>query len=417
MDGTMAGRTETVNATNTDLSGSNCRDRKRSSLDWYLCLPYRACLKFRQARIVTVEPIIFLFMFASFLRTPLFEQYYYVSYGTQLLRNTSFPFPNGSYCLNSSEVDEYAGNGSYKTVETWSDNLVVYGEVASHVPSIIITVFLGPLSDRFGRRFVLLLAAVGSIFEGTVAVLILHLQWSPFYFVLAYFLGGMFGSFTGVLAASFSYISDVSSDKWRGFRIGLAEAFFSVGIASAQFSVGFWLQWNNCDFIQPMWLFVACNIAVVIYIILCLPESLTERERMENAGKTPKGFSSLVRGFEIFLCLVPQYSTWKLWAASLVAGLMVFNVAGTSFIAVYFLKAPPFDLDALMIGIYQSIQSMSKVLSNTLLMCVLSAMRMPEAGIAILAVLFSSGCNLLTGYSTHLWQLLTGEFHDCTLSA
>lgn len=405
---------ETINSATEVSYGSGTQEWK--SVSWYLCIPFRASLVLRRAKLITVEPVVFLFMFASFLRIPLYEQYYYVNYGSRVLQNTSFPFPNGSFCLNSSEVDHYAGNGSYKTVETWCNNLVFYGEVASHIPSIIVTILLGPLSDQFGRRPVLLLAGLGSVLEGILSILILHFQWSPYYFIATYFVGGMFGSFTGVLAASFSYISDVSSDKWRGLRIGIVEAFFAVGVALGQFSVGFWLQWNNCDFIQPMWLFTACNVAVVIYVTFCLPESLGKRERIENVEKTSKGFKSLVHGIKIFIGLVPQYITWKLWAATLVAGLMVFNVAGTSFISVYFLKAPPFDLDTLMIGIYQSIQSVSKALSNTLLMGIFSALRMPEAAIAIIAVTFSSGCNLLTGFSKQVWQLFTGESHACVLN-
>lgn len=398
-----------INAAREESHGGRAGGGEKTLL-WYLCIPCRACLAFRRSKILTVEPIIFLFMFASFFKVQLYAQYYYVSYGTVLLQNTSFPFPNGSFCLNSSEVDEYAGNGSYKAVETWSDNLVFYGEVASHVPAIIITILLGPLSDRFGRKPVLFLAGLGSAIEGILAILILHFKLSPFYFIGAYFIGGLFGSFTGVLAASFSYISDISSDKWRGFRIGVLEACFSLGIGFGQFSIGFWLQWNNCDFIQPMWLFIACNVAATFYAAVCIPESLSKQERMENAEKTAKGFKSIVRGLKVFTPGVePRYSTWKLWAATLVAGIMVFNAAGTTFIAVYFLKAPPFDLGALMIGIYQTVQDVSKALSNTLLMAIFSALKIPEAAIAIFAVLFSSGCNLLTGFSNQLWHLLTSE--------
>ena len=384
-------------------------DLHESEKESISCIPYRACSRFAQARLLTVEPIIFFFMFAQFLRVPLYEQYYYVSYGTVLLQNTSFPFPNGSFCLNSSEVDEYCGNGSYKLVESWSNNLVVYGEVAGHIPAIIITILLGPFSDRFGRKPMLYLTVIGALLEGVISILIFHLQWSPYFFIVSYFVGGVFGGFTGVLASSFSYIADVSSDKWRGFRIGLLEAVFSIAIGISEFSVGIWLQWNSCDFIQPMWLFVACNVVALLYLIFCIPESLTKKQRNEIATKIPKGFHSLVRGIEIFTGAVPEYFTWKLWAATFVASLLVFNIAGTTFITVYFLKAPPFDLDALMIGVYQSTSAISKTINNTLVMAVFSALRMPEAAIAIIAILVSGGCNVLIGYSKKFWQLLTGE--------
>ena len=113
---------------------------------------------------------------------------------------------------------------------------------------------------------------------------------------------------------------------------------------------------------------------------------------------------------KIYLGCIPQYSAWKLWIAFVVANLLVFIGAGSWYISVYFLKAPPFDMNAQMIGIYQSALSMSRGMANVVLMGVFSAMRMPEAVIALIAMLFSCGGNLLTGFSRKLYQIYTGRY-------
>ena len=364
----------------------------------------------RNAKIITVEPVLLLFMFARYLYSPLYEQYYYVRYGSAVLRNTSFPFPlNASYCLDSSEIDEYAGNGSYKIVEAHSSHLVMYGQLANRIPSIVITLLIGPLSDHFGRKPVIIAAGLGTSLQAAMAIIIVYYQLNPFYFIIANFFSGITGDFAGILAGSFSYVADVSSPKWRSLRIGIIEAVLALGGALGQFFGGYWLNKIDCDFLPPMWLNLACNIAAIVYSLFFLPESLNKEERRKNAAKNPKGYKAITQGVKIFVGRTSgQYPTWKLWVANIFVNMAIFNVVGSLLITVYFLKAFPFDFNALMIGIYQSVESISRALSNTVVLAVLVALKVPDALIALIGLGFSCSCNLLTGLSKKTYQIFTG---------
>lgn len=389
------------------MTSSESQERK-PAFD-FLFLPFRACLTLRRARIITVEPAFFLFMWARHLYLPLYEQYYYVHYGTQILQNTSFPFPNGTFCLNSTDVDTYAGNGSFKFVETASNNLVVYGQIANRIPSIIASIIFGPLSDRFGRKLFLALIGTGTALQGSLALVTVYFQWSPYYFIIGHFISGAMGDFPGILTTGLSYIADISSKRWRGLRIGIIEAVSGIGAALGPILVGMWLQRNSCDFIPVLGFYTASSAAVALYCLFCIPESLTKSEREVITVNNPKGCKSLIRGIKIYFGFVPEYSAWRLWIAFFVNNLLILIGAGAIFLAVYFLKAPPFDLDAQAVGIYQSVQCLSRGMANVVLMGIFSAIQMPEAVIALIAMLFNSGCNLLTGLSRKVYQVYAGK--------
>ena len=387
--------------------GSSETREKRSP---YLSRPFHACVALWRSKFITVEPAILLFFFARYLYLPLYEQYYYVSYGSQILHNTSFPFPNGTFCLNSSQVDRYAGNGSYKWVETKSNDLVFYGQIATRIPQIVISIFLGPLSDQIGRKPIIIFAGVGTTIQGILSIVIVKFQWNPYYFILTNFIAGMMGNFTAILSSGLAYLSDISSEKWRGLRLGILETVYSIGAGLGFLSTGYWLQLNTCNFIPPLCLYTALNFAIIVYIAFCIPESLSKSQRKELAAKNPNGLKSMLNGIRIFLGCVPRYSVWRLWAASLINNLMALNVAGAVLLAVYFLKCPTFDLSAQMIGMYQGIQSVSRALTNVVLMSIFSAIEVPEAALALIALLFHSGCDLLTGFSAKVYQVYIGQW-------
>ena len=366
----------------------------------YIAKPWKILHLIYSSKLFKVEPLIFLYMFTRIFYTPLYEQYYFLRFGSDLLQNTSFPFPNGSFCLNSSLVDKYYGKDGHKIVETYSNNLVLYGYLASRVPAMIVVLILGPLSDRFGRKPILLLSLSGALLQGTFSLAIIGFNLNPYYFILANFLSGIGGDFTGVLAGAFSYIADVSSLKWRTFRIGMIEGMLALGGALGQFLCGYWLNQTNCYFLPLMGFDAACALVALLWIIFFIPESLTREERLERIATKPNAVQVALQGLKMFFGRVPQYSAWKLWAAVVMLNLPLFNAEGNMLISIFFLKAPPFDANATVIGIFQALTSMTRALSVTLVLFSFSiALRLPDGASAFVAIFFQLAANTLMGFA------------------
>ena len=370
---------------------------------------------FYRSKILTVEVAATLFVLGRSLYTPLSEQYFYHRYGAELLSNTSFVFPNGSFCVSSEMLNNYTGsNTTYKLDESFSNHLVAYTQIARTVPSVIVTLVLGPLTDRYGRKIGIILPALGVIIQTVLSIFIIKFSLHPYYFVIANFVGGLFGNFTCILASSFSYIADISSPKWRSLRIGIVEAGLAFGSFCGHLLGGYWLERVNCDYIYPLCFCVACNVVIVVHISLFIPESLSPSEREVLRQKNPKGFGAYSEGFKLFCGGLSLPSTWKLYVAAIATNLAVVNVFGAEVVDVYFLKALPFDFNPFMIGIYQALRSASQGFANVLLLGTLVVLQIGDTWIMLIATLFHVVCNILVGFAEKSWELFASK-KDCSV--
>lgn len=136
---------------------------------------------------------------------------------------------------------------------------------------------MGELSDRFGRRPVLLLALTGlgidylvHAFAPTITIL-----------YISRIVAGIFGSSHTVASA---YIADVSTPEDKAKNFGLLGAAFSLGFIVGPFIGGVCAQWGY----QVPFIVAACfSFLNVIFGLFVLPESLPKKLRRKvNTTKT-----------------------------------------------------------------------------------------------------------------------------------
>lgn len=368
-------------------------------------------MAFYGAKIVTVEPIVFLFMLGRFFYVPLYEQYYYQYYGSVLLRNTSFQFSDGFFCISSGLINNYTGNNnSYKYDEAYSNNLVIYGQLASKIPAVVVTIILGPLTDRYGRRLGILLPSSGMVIKGVFSTLIVYYNLNPFYFIAVNFIAGVTGDFTSLIAACFAYIADVSSLRWRSYRLAAIEGILAFGKVAGQLAGGYWLHKINCNYIPLMIFYTGTIVAMVLYTFFLLPESLTKDERLKLISKNKGGtIGKYAQGVKIFLGGLPLLSTWILYVATIALNFAVISIEGALIISVYFLKASPFDFSSLQIGFYLASKSFTQGICSLFVVGILVALHVGDAWILLFGFIFNGVGNLLTSFATKQWELYASK--------
>lgn len=142
---------------------------------------------------------------------------------------------------------------------------------------LVATPYLGALSDRIGRRPVLILSQVGTV----VAFVLLGFANSLELLFLARILDGISG---GNIATAQAVISDVAEEKDRARAYGLIGAAFGLGFILGP-AIGALLSSGN-NYHVPAFVAAGISLVSLLLTIFMLPESLPREKR--RVGRQPK---------------------------------------------------------------------------------------------------------------------------------
>ena len=365
---------------------------------------------------ITVEPVLFLFMFSIYLYLSLIELYFYQKFGLKALKdaNSTDMVPNNSFCVNSSLLDDVLGNGTNDEVEGQTSLLTLINSSPQYAISVVAALIAGPLSDKYGRKPALLFALIGNTFAATINILLVYFDMSIYYFLTSSLLMGVTGGFTITVTICYAYLSDVSSKRWLTLRISLLQAMFFISQALSDAITGQWLRRSGCDFSPILWLALSSSVLAILYLPF-LKEPFTKAERIARLQESGhlKMSSLFSRGFKIFVS--PKYSRWRLWFTAVIFAFVIINSTGLFEVLTLFQLHKPLEWGPSEIGWYGLSNTLVQVFSLFCILPILVYFKVPDALIALVGLLINSGLYFFIGFLSTTWEMYLGKYHNYTI--
>lgn len=153
---------------------------------------------------------------------------------------------------------------------------------------------LGHLSDRYGRTKWLALSSCGGVLAEIVTIIaakfpdVVDYRW----IILGSVFDGMTGSFTAGTILGQSYASDCTPPSKRGVAIGYLHACLFTGLALGPLLSAKFILLTGGGLISVFYLALACHIFFVLFVLLVLPESVSQKRQMLSREKHAKEVES-----------------------------------------------------------------------------------------------------------------------------
>ncbi len=170
-------------------------------------------------------------------------------------------------------------HGSYSNASIYSGIFATVFAIVQFFASPV----LGTLSDRFGRRPIVLLSNIGTSLDYVILAIAPNLGWLFVGRVLS-------GATTASITVASAYVADVTPAEKRAGAYGMISAAFGIGFVVGP-AIGGLLGAHDPRL--PFWVAGALSLANFLYGLLVLPESLDREHRNTFSWKRANPLGSI----------------------------------------------------------------------------------------------------------------------------
>ncbi|XP_064411403.1 proton-coupled folate transporter [Latimeria chalumnae] len=352
-------------------------------------------------KIITVEPVIFLYMTATFLHTQANQQLILTKVCKQL-------YEEAEVCADLQHHLEES------TIVQRQASFIMLGYIAIiSLLAVIPSIFLGSWSDCVGRKIVMILPCVSAAISGGLLIAITNVEdMNAYWTILAAAISGISGGYTAVFLSAFSYIADVTDRKSRTKRMGIAESMIFVGGTVGFLLSGLLLQ--HYSFTNAFGVYCGLNVVSVLYILLwivepkCCPDQQNLHHRTDD-DKTEEIIKvSLLtyakQSLKTILKQRPAQDRQKLLFSLVCMFLINLCNVGEQSISLMYLMYPPRSFTS---GLYGGFNSTKMLLSGFCLLCVFPLLLrcIRELTLAKFGTIVRAASFILLAFSTNTWMV------------
>uniref|UniRef100_A0A2C9LBU5 Major facilitator superfamily (MFS) profile domain-containing protein n=1 Tax=Biomphalaria glabrata TaxID=6526 RepID=A0A2C9LBU5_BIOGL len=264
---------------------------------------------------ITVEPVLFLYMFASFLYFPTIQ--------ALIFHKVCLHSFNTTFCevleYNTTFKHDHQKENDFVTSETsyW----ILKITLALTLPSFFMVIFfLGSLGDVIGRKVPVILPCLGAFAAYLSGLLNAKYESASLYYILiGPLLNGFSGGYIACLMSVYSYVGHITTPDTKLTRMGIVEAMIFIAGTIGVFTSG--LMIDNQGYVFTFSVMCVTIGLAVIYSALWLDNVHSYNDIQERPG-----FCSMLFRFlrESFQCVVMPRS--RRVGAALVLMILALNL-------------------------------------------------------------------------------------------
>lgn len=286
------------------------------------------------------------------------------------------------------------------------------------VASIMISVLpalcgllLGPWSDRFGRKPVIIIPCVGYIITYLTKAAICWqstlVPVNPWLYAVAYLPAALTGGTSVVCAGLFSFLTDVTTEQNRTVRMGILQACTLMGAFIGMMSSSFILKMTS-----PVAVFLLSTLAMAlaaVYVLVFIEDSVTPRVGDARSGSCRKlreifRLDLLRDMFNTFFKARSGYDRGIIWLTVCMGAFTVLGSGGSN--VFYLFTRRKFNWTLEDFTLWQSADFMAIIVGNFLGIAILKKLfKVPDIAIAFLSILCFMSDSFIKGLASQGWQL------------
>ena len=307
-------------------------------------------------------------------------------------------------------------NAVDEQVQTETSHWLLYLNIVGGVPSILMALLYGSISDRLGRKLFIILPAIGSAFNAVIVLQLVYLKETlPVAFLLiGSLVVGFFGNFSIINFAVYSYASDISVCNKRTRQLGILESMTYIGGTISLLLGGVWIKTSQ-SYSPPFWCIIACNIVIAVYVIVALPESWNFHKASTAGVNFQAEYFSRVKslcksiGKNICDYFALLLTNWRVAVLMTIFFIVEINFLGITDVVILYTIGEPLCWASDLIGYFLALKLFFNGISLLVILPILLAIGLSDTVILSLGFISGSSALIIMGLSTHTWMMFLGK--------